>query len=172
MFRNQQRSVSGWQNIGFKYGIAALLISGLLLSVGFNCWSPRGLTDCSAALLTLERVKPDTRGFEEISKTDLKSGLIDGSIICVDARIPADYAQGHIPGAINFPVDATLGELETCLTSLREEVSKGDASQRRIVVYCQSSVCDWDSRVAQTIKRICRNKILLFTPGWVNWDER
>jgi phage shock protein E len=52
----------------------------------------------------------------------------DAALAVLDVRTPAEYAEGHLPGAINVPHDevaARLGELE----SLRD---------RDIVVYCRS----------------------------------
>ncbi|HZR03141.1 MAG TPA: rhodanese-like domain-containing protein, partial [Burkholderiales bacterium] len=34
---------------------------------------------------------------------DVKAALDDPSVVLVDARTPAEYAKGHIPGAINIP---------------------------------------------------------------------
>ena len=34
-----------------------------------------------------------------ISRSDLKQGLADGSVVLVDVREPHEYAAGHIPGA-------------------------------------------------------------------------
>lgn len=38
----------------------------------------------------------------------------DGDIVVVDVRSPEEYAEGHLPGAANIPIDdldARLGEL-------------------------------------------------------------
>ena len=47
----------------------------------------------------------------------------------VDVRTPEEYAERHIDGAINIPVDA--------LESRLSEVAKGDTS-KPVVVYCHS----------------------------------
>lgn len=52
----------------------------------------------------------------------------DRSLVLLDVRTPAEYAEGHLPGAINIPhtdLEARIAELEK---------SKG----RDIVVYCRS----------------------------------
>ncbi len=52
----------------------------------------------------------------------------DRSLVLLDVRAPAEYAEGHLPGAINIP--------HTELASRVAELS--DARDRDIVVYCRS----------------------------------
>ena len=52
----------------------------------------------------------------------------DRSLVLLDVRTPAEFAEGHLPGAINIPhteLEARIAELEK---------SKGED----IVVYCRS----------------------------------
>jgi rhodanese-related sulfurtransferase len=52
----------------------------------------------------------------------------DRSLVLLDVRTPAEYADGHLPGAINIPhtdLEARIAELEK-------------AKGRDIVVYCRS----------------------------------
>jgi rhodanese-related sulfurtransferase len=39
-----------------------------------------------------------------VTREELKKGLADGSIVLLDVREPNEYAAGHIPGAIPFPL--------------------------------------------------------------------
>ena len=52
----------------------------------------------------------------------------DRSLVLLDVRTPAEYAEGHLPGAINIP--------HTELASRVAELS--DSRDRDIVVYCRS----------------------------------
>lgn len=52
----------------------------------------------------------------------------DASLVVLDVRTPAEFADGHIPGAVNIPhteLAARVAELEA-------------ARERDIVVYCRS----------------------------------
>jgi phage shock protein E len=54
----------------------------------------------------------------------------DRALVVLDVRTPAEYAEGHVPGAINIP----NGELAARVAEL------SDAKSRDIVVYCRSGV--------------------------------
>ncbi len=44
----------------------------------------------------------------QVSIDDLAHAVEDGQVI-VDVREPAEYAQGHVPSAINIPLDSVVG---------------------------------------------------------------
>jgi phage shock protein E len=52
----------------------------------------------------------------------------DESFVIVDVRTPAEFAQGHVPGAINIPVDQVANRLR--------ELS--NAKNKDVVLYCRS----------------------------------
>jgi rhodanese-related sulfurtransferase len=54
----------------------------------------------------------------------------DQALVVLDVRTPAEFAEGHVPGAINIP----NGELAARVAEL------ADAKGRDIVVYCRSGV--------------------------------
>ncbi len=66
----------------------------------------------------------------DMSRDELKARQAKGQpTVLIDVRSPAEFAAGHIPGAINIPVDqveARIGEID----KLR---GKGE-----IVLYCRS----------------------------------
>jgi phage shock protein E len=53
------------------------------------------------ALTTLERIQ----SISTCTMTAIKSLLQDDSTALVDVRTPMEYAQEHLPGAINIPLD-------------------------------------------------------------------
>ncbi|MBK1648786.1 sulfurtransferase [Rhabdochromatium marinum] len=57
------------------------------------CWAAPGLAESL-------RVAPEW----------LKAHLDQPGLVIIDARPPKDYAQGHIPGAVNFPERATYSD--------------------------------------------------------------
>jgi len=57
-----------------------------------------------------------------------RSAKQDTSLVIVDVRSPAEFAEGHVPGARNIPHD----QLAARLAELR------DAKDKDIVLYCRS----------------------------------
>lgn len=43
---------------------------------------------------------------EDLTRSDIKTGLAAGTITVVDVREPHEYAAGHIPGALSMPLSA------------------------------------------------------------------
>lgn len=54
--------------------------------------------------------------------------------LIVDCRQPADFRRGHIPGAINLPINASAISWNRFITAHHE---------RSVLVYCQSVHCGW-----------------------------
>jgi rhodanese-related sulfurtransferase/DNA-binding transcriptional ArsR family regulator len=66
---------------------------------------------------------------EPIPRAELLSRVREGLVTVLDVRPPAEYAAGHLPGAVNIP----LAELEKHLTEL-------DTGQE-VVAYCRGPHC-------------------------------
>ena len=71
---------------------------------------------------------PAASGRPTISNTELAAKIKDGHApLVLDVRTPEEFKSGHIPGAVNIPVDelgSRLGELK---------VAKGE----EVVVHCE-----------------------------------
>jgi len=57
------------------------------------------------------------------------SARMAGGALLIDARTPAEHAEGHIPGSLNFPLDD--------LRARRDEIAQLACTGREIIVYCQ-----------------------------------
>ena len=53
--------------------------------------------------------------------------LVAAGAWLVDVRMPAEYAAGHVPGAVNIPVQELAHRLEEL-----------GSTERAVVVYCRS----------------------------------
>lgn len=42
----------------------------------------------------------------DLHRDDIKKGLSEGSILLVDVREPQEFAAGHIPGAVSYPLSS------------------------------------------------------------------
>lgn len=68
-------------------------------------------------------------GLEPIPRDELLSRVRDGLVTVLDVRPAVEYAAGHVPGAINIPLD----ELENRLNELGKD--------HEIVAYCRGPHC-------------------------------
>jgi rhodanese-related sulfurtransferase len=71
----------------------------------------------------------DRELLEPVTGDGLLARMREGSVVVLDVRDPHEYAEGHVPGAINIPV----AELEQRLGEL--------AGGGEIVAYCRGFYC-------------------------------
>ena len=88
--------------------------------------------------------------------------LLDSDAVLIDARRKADYAAGHLEGAISVPVDAN--------DRYRRNVTASIAKDATIVVYCQSAGCDFAETVAARLKEDDFGNVSIFKGGWRQWE--
>ncbi|HKS74230.1 MAG TPA: rhodanese-like domain-containing protein [Terriglobales bacterium] len=68
----------------------------------------------SASLATLPQQHPSvTSGAPEVSASELHSMLgQQGKVLVLDVRTPEEYAKGHIPEAVNVPIDSLAAKVQ------------------------------------------------------------
>ena len=67
----------------------------------------------------------------DVDREALKRGLADGDLLVIDVREPNEFAAGHIPGSVSFPLSAFD------LNALRDLVARDG---RRPVLSCAAGV--------------------------------
>ena len=67
----------------------------------------------------------DEAAVPRISVAELKRAVDAGQVLIVDVRDAGWYAEGHLPGAINVPLDA-----------LQQHLAALKAAKKGIVAYC------------------------------------
>ena len=90
----------------------------------------RHVTDVQHLVNTYLTVKDD---LEPVPRTELLERARDGLVTVLDVRPEEEYAAGHVPGAVNIP----LQELEQRL----KELGNLDEENREIVAYCRGPHC-------------------------------
>jgi rhodanese-related sulfurtransferase/DNA-binding transcriptional ArsR family regulator len=90
----------------------------------------RHVTDVQHLVNTFLTVKDN---LEPIPREELLERVRDGLVTVLDVRPPEEYAAGHVPGAVNIP----LQELEARL----EELGNQQGKNREIVAYCRGPHC-------------------------------
>ena len=78
-----------------------------------------------------ELVTEAKKSVKEASSVEIQAAIDDPNNLVIDVREPAEFQQGHLPGAINLP------------RGLLEFKISGDSSlqnlDRPIIVYCKTS---------------------------------
>ena len=138
-----------------------------LVGVTVNAMRPGGipLIQKGAPVATVQHgTEPDTTATENlgsVSLAEMKRLWDEGAAYIIDARDPYEYAEGHIPGAINIPYD----RLPEYLDMLSSEVPMdGD-----VVVYCRGPECDFSDQLATELKILGYQNVRVFTGGWEQW---
>lgn len=86
-----------------------------------------------------------------------------GAALFVDARSPAAYERGHIPGAVNVPYDR--------LPEYYDRLSSGVPTDTLIVVYCWSPSCDFSDNLARELRLMGFSNVMVYKGGWEKWTE-
>ncbi len=81
---------------------------------------------------------------EPISRADLAARLAEGSVTLLDLRPADEFAAGHIPGALNVPVEG----LAAILPVLEPGVE--------IVAYCRGPYCVYAHQAVAALRRMGR----------------
>lgn len=86
-----------------------------------------------------------------------------GRAVFIDARMSADYAAGHIDGAINIPVYYSPTDRLAALSAVPKDSS--------LVIYCQSKTCTYSRLVADSLSADGYAQMSLFEGGWQDWSQ-
>lgn len=91
-----------------------------------------------------------------VSRDELMASLRDGTVTLLDVRPEDEYALGHLPGALNMPLD----ELEERLSQLPKD--------QEIVAYCRGPYCVF-SLEAVTRLRAKGYRVRRLEDGFPEW---
>lgn len=83
--------------------------------------------------------------------------------LLVDARFSRDYHHGHLPGAVNFPINRRFEDARRFERKFKEAPS--------VVVYCQSAGCPFSDAVATRLSSRVDKPFFIFRGGYVQWKE-
>lgn len=116
----------------------------------------------SAATPSLPAI-PDTREPLEVNYATVKALHDAGAALFVDARSAEEYAEGHIPGAVDLPFDDVFK---------KPELAKSlDTRGRPIVTYCGGGDCELSKSLAFSLIEAGQKKVLVFTGGLPGWKD-
>ncbi len=115
--------------------VLVLVVAGALVAVGAsarNC-SAYNATAVSAAAtpvtVPMATATPGPAEYHKITAEEAKARMDSGDpVVIVDVRTPAEFAESHIPGAINVPNEEILDQMPEALPDKGAE----------LLIYCRS----------------------------------
>jgi rhodanese-related sulfurtransferase len=149
----------------------AILLSILAaaIALGVNAISPNGIP--------LKGVWYDNRGKAEMAIPPSYDQKLDSLLtmddafnfwknkqaIFLDTREPEDYANGHIPGAINFPFE----KWDEFWAGVKSQLS----TSGKIVCYCGGLDCELSLDAARELKTLGYPNAYIFFGGIKKWQD-
>jgi len=97
-----------------------------------------------------------------IGKTKIKSLMNNDNIVLIDARLPEEYEQGHMPGAVNIPFER-----------LGRHIEQMDAlpKDKWLVCYCGGPPCDLGELLAYELFNMGYQYVAIYQAGLDDWKK-
>ena len=96
--------------------------------------------------------------FPDISLADLKTAIAKKQVTIMDVNGPYSFANGHIPGAIDFTAHSS--DLAKVLPADKKSL---------IVAYCGNEHCGAYARAAEAAQKLGYTNVEHFKPGIAGW---
>ncbi|AFH49480.1 Rhodanese domain protein [Ignavibacterium album JCM 16511] len=96
-------------------------------------------------------------------KIDKAYQLYKQGVKFIDARMPDEYNEGHIKGAINIPFDGDESYRDILKTISKDEL---------LVTYCSGTECDLSILLGDELFEKGYKRVYIFFGGWNDWVER
>lgn len=155
------------QKKSLLYEVLLLLVLSAALAGGMNYAAPAPLPWLGSGMPA--SAPQDTAsmdgGVSELPTIDTARAMelaATGEAVFVDARYPADYEAGHLPGAVNVPPGLFDDEIGAVL---EPELHPGAV----LVVYCQSPSCPLAHETALGLDFMGYEGIVVYPGGWEQW---
>ncbi len=154
--------MSRWRAMLFPALFQALFLLGLAAALAWAAnahlrglaWSPTPQPAASSA--------PAEEGGAPALDLAAAQSLHRAGAVFLDARFPADYAAGHIPGARNIPPDLFADQVEALLAD--------GPKDRPLVAYCHDPACPLGRDLAENLLMLGYSGVKVFTGGMAEWE--
>lgn len=150
-------------------GCFFLLSICVVLSFGFNALSPNGIAlrgqwNPDNGVVMAGANKAHAVDVMQINNPIKVKRLVEsGTMIVLDVRWPEIYDQGHIPGALNFPLD----DFEEKKKALLSKIIPED----EILVYCAGVTCHDSHTFAARLVKMGFAHVAVYAGGFAEWEE-
>ena len=140
----------------------ALVAAGIILGVTIQeirCSSCPWVQDWAPESVSARHLQ----GLEEISLEEAGARHKAGSALFLDARDPAGYQAGHLPGAMNVPPQ----EAEV----FSEEIRALAESGMEVIAYCDGVDCPLSAELARALQGRGVPSVKVLVNGWSRWRD-
>ncbi len=144
-----------------------ILLLAALLGLGLQ-WQLVRLSWNGGLAAKLDQVREERRreqfqGIPTLNLAQTYEIFQQGQALFIDARPDDEYAELHLPGALNLPPDRLEAEGAKALA--------GVALGRQVVVYCGQVSCDAALKVAEKLQSLGYTHVKVYLGGFRAWDE-
>ena len=150
--------------------IIILVSISVTLAMVVNLLSPKGIAlvgqwDTAKGVITASPTGPQEWRPEEINSVARAKEIFDnGNVLFVDARSHDNYEDGHVPGAVSFPVGQFDEQIESFLNR--------HSPDTRIVTYCSGRTCEDSHNLAQLLSDVGFTHVSVFIDGFPGWEAQ
>jgi thiosulfate/3-mercaptopyruvate sulfurtransferase len=147
-----------------------------VLDGGVSAWQAAGYEVASEAVpaVAVEPYAGVPNGALLAQMDEVLAAIDAADNVILDARVLEEYAEGHIPGAVNlnFPLNAApeppkVYKSAEELTAMYAEI--GVSPDRRIIPYCATGVRS--AVTAFVLHLLGYEEVALYTGSWAEWGE-
>ena len=154
--------------------ILTIVVISVILAVGTNFVSPNGIDfvgkyrslssgDGPIVPPTAERGDPP---FIAIDVAEMEFSNYDA--VFVDARDPAEFECGTIPGSINIPFEYMP---EDNLPAYIDSALGGIAKDHQLIIFCSGEECDLSLHLGRNLQLMGYSRVAVFFGGSREWEK-
>lgn len=110
-----------------------------------------------------QRRQEEFQGVQTVNLAQAYAIFQQGQALFIDARPADEYAELHVPKALNIPPNM--------LENGAAAKVAGIAKDRQIVAYCSQESCDLALKVAEKLQSLGFSRVKVFMGGFRAWDE-
>lgn len=136
--------------------VAAIAANGLRPSP-LPWWRDGGAAAMEKSLFLAKAGTPSLKAEEALQLWNAREAVF------VDARSPAMFVAGHIPGAVNVTLDPMAGE---DILTQADRLPK----DRRLVIYCDNLACPKSKDLAEALKQLGFTNLMVLLDGLEGWQ--
>jgi len=151
-------------------GVPLLLVVAILLALLTNTFSPAkiplfGQWDDSKGVVRADPQDEMYRvGFEIDNVEKAKEIYDEGNTIFIDARDSDAFEEGHIKGAVLFPI----GEFDARIDSFLDRYEL----HQNIITYCSGRSCEDSHHLAQLLTEFGYENVSVMIDGFPGWVDK